>query len=252
MKKLVFILALLPLLAFVPERKALPEQAKGETRYVVHYTRGSIRAKMATATLTMDDGVWQEKPAYYASFSVRAANVFKLFMLNEYKVHMFLSKDDMHPYYYSFPHRKKGKQRHLEFFYKEKEVESVLHIEDYPEPVRQVFPADEHPTMDVASLSFFLRAIDPAGLKDNPLRVNLLLASVEVPADITYVGEDPFFWSGETTQHLMVKMLGRGLLENGSGDEIHVWVSPEPEHPMRGLEILLGKGSVTAKMVVPE
>lgn len=253
MKKLaVLILALLPLLAFVPERKALPEQAKGETRYAVHYNRGSIRAKMATATLVMDDGTWQEKPAFYASFSVRAANVFKLFLLNEYKVHLFLSKADMSPYYYSFPHKKKGKQRHLEFFYKEQEVESVLKIEDYPEPVRQVFQKEGKLTMEVASFALFLRCLDPAALHNEPLPVNLIMASMAVPSELTYLGEDPAFWPGEASHHYKVKMLGRGLLENGAGDEIHIWVSPEPEHPMRGLEILLGKGSVTAKMVMPE
>ncbi len=253
MKKIaVLILALLPLLAFVPERKALPEQAKGETRYVVHYNRGSIRAKMATATLMMDDGTWQEKPAYYASFTVRAASIFKLFLLGEYKVRLFLSKDDMSPYYYSFPHKKKGKQRNLEFFYKEEVVESVLKQEDYPEPVRQTFPKEGKLTMEVASFALFLRCLDPASIRNEPLPVNLLMASMLVTSELSYLGDDYSFWPGEAARHYKVKMLGRGLLENGSGDEIHIWVSPEPEHPMRGLEILLGKGSVTAKMVVPE
>jgi len=75
---------------------------------------------------------------------------------------------------------------------------------------------------------------------------------MSVPSELSYLGDDYSFWPGEAARHYKVKMLGRGLLENGSGDEIHIWVSPEPEHPMRGLEILLGKGSVTAKMVVPE
>lgn len=249
MKKLaVFILALLPVLAFVPERKALPESAEGETRYAVHFIRGNIKVKMATATLQLHEGSWQEKPAYNASFTVRAANVFKLFLLNEYKVHLFLSKADMHPYYYAFPHKKKGKQRHLEFFYREQEVESVLRIGDNPEPVRRVFPDDGRPTMDVASMSFFLRSIDPTALKDKPLRVNLLLASMAVPADVSYIGTDSSFWPGESTQHLMVKMQGRGLMENGAGDEIHLWISQAPERAIRGLQVNLGKNAVVAKM----
>lgn len=253
MKKFVIlVLALLPVLSFVPARKALPEQAEGETRYVVHYNRGSFRAKMATATFTLDEAVWQEKPAYHASFSVRAANIFRLFLLDEYKVRLFLSKDDMSPYYYSFPHKKKGRKRHLEFFYKEQEVESVLRTEDYPEPVRQVFPKEGKLTLEVASFALFLRCLDPAVIRDEPLPVNLLMASVSVPSELSYVGDDYTFWPGEASHHYKVKMLGRGLLENGAGDEIHVWVSPESDHPLRGLEILLGKGSVTAKMVLPE
>ena len=253
MKKLaVLILALMPLLASVPVRKALPEQAKGETQYVVHYNRGGIRAKMATATLTLDDGTWQETPAYYASFSVRAASIFKLFLLDEYKVRLFLSKVDMSPYYYSFPHKKKGRQRHLEFFYKEEVVESVLRQEDYPEPVRQVFPKEGKLTMEVASFALFLRCLDPASIRDAALPINLLMASMSVPSELSYLGDDYTYWPGEAAHHYKVKMLGRGLLENGAGDEIHIWVSPEPEHPLRGLEILLGKGSVMAKMALPE
>ena len=230
MKKFtIFILALLPLMAFVPVRKALPESAKGETHYAVHYNRGAIRAKMATATLTLDEGTWQEKPAYYGSFSVRAANVFKLFLLNEYKVRIFLSKDDMQPYYYTFPHKKKGKQHQLEFFYKENEVESILQIEDYPEPTRKVYPAEGKVTMEIASFAFFLRCLDPAALRGEPLRVNLLLAS-----------------------ECVIKMLSRGLMENGAGNEIHVWISPEPERMLRGLQVVLGKGFVSAQMVLPE
>ena len=253
MKKFtIFILALLPLMAFVPVRKALPESAKGETHYAVHYNRGAIRAKMATATLTLDEGTWQEKPAYYGSFSVRAANVFKLFLLNEYKVRLFLSKDDMQPYYYTFPHKKKGKQHQLEFFYRENEVESILQIEDYPEPTRKVYPAEGKVTMEVASFAFFLRCLDPAALRGEPLRVNLLLASECVPSELKYLGQDKDYWPGEAAHHYVIKMLSRGLMENGAGNEIHVWISPEPERMLRGLQVVLGKGFVSAQMVLPE
>ena len=108
MKKLVvFILVLLPLVAAMPVQKGLPESAKGKTQYEVHFNRGGIHAKMATATLTLEDARWQEHPAYFANFTVRAANVFKLFMLGEYKVNILLSKEDNHPYTYSFPHKKR-------------------------------------------------------------------------------------------------------------------------------------------------
>jgi len=253
MKKLaVFILALLPLLAAVPVRKGLPESAKGESQYEVHYNYGSIHAKMATATLTMEDATWQEMPAYFANFTIRAANVFKLFLLNEYKVNLFLSKDDSHTYYYSFPHRKKGKERHLEFFYKEKEVESVLQTEGFPEPVRQVYTTDGLPTMDIASFVFYLRSLDPAELQGAPIRANLILVTESVPSELRYLGDDYAFWPGEAAWHYRVKMLGRGLMENHTGDEIDIWISPKPEHAFRGLEVKLGKATVLAKMVLPE
>ena len=247
----VCILATLSLLAFVPQRKALPGSAKGETRYVVHYKRDGINAKMATCTLTLKEGVWQDTPAYNATFSIRAANVFKLFLLSEYKVSLLLSKDDMHPYYYSFQHKKKGRQRHLEFFYKEQEVESVLQIEGQSEPIRHTYPIKNEVTMEVASFAFFLRCLEPAVLGSGPLRVKLLMASVAVPSELRYIGEDHTFWPGEDAHHYVVKMLSRGLMENGAGDEIHVWISSKPEHSIRGLEVILGKGSVTARMELP-
>lgn len=253
MKKiLVFILALIPLLAAMPVRKGLPESAKGESQYEVHYNYGSIHAKMATATLTVEDATWQEMPAYFVNYTIRAANVFKLFLLNEYKVNLFLSKDDSHTYYYSFPHRKKGKERHLEFFYKENEVESVLQTEGFPEPVRQVYATDGLPTMDIASFVFFLRSLDPAELQGGPMRANLILVTESVPSELHYLGDDYTFWPGEAAWHYRVKMLGRGLMENHTGDEIDIWISPKPEHDFRGLEVKLGKATVLAKMVLPE
>lgn len=253
MKKLVvFILALLSLVAAMPVQKGLPESAKGKTQYEVHFNRGGIHAKMATATLTLEDARWQEHPAYFANFTVRAANVFKLFMLGEYKVNILLSKEDNHPYTYSFPHKKKGKKRLLEFFYKEQEVESVLQIEDEPEPTRKVYPTEGLPTLDVASFALYLRSLDPATIQRGPMPVKLLLASVCIPAELTYLGEDNAFWPGEAAYHYQVKMQGRGLMENGAGDEIHIWVSPQPEHALRGLQVMLKKSSVLAKMVLPE
>lgn len=253
MKKiLVFILALLPLLAAMPVRKGLPESTKGESQYEVHYNYGSIHAKMATATLTVEDATWQEMPAYFVNYTIRAANVFKLFLLNEYKVNLFLSKDDSHTYYYSFPHRKKGKERHLEFFYKENEVESVLQTEGFPEPVRQVYATDGVPTMDIASFVFFLRSLNPAELQGGPTRANLILVTESVPSELHYLGDDYTFWPGEAAWHYRVKMLGRGLMENHTGDEIDIWISPKPEHDFRGLEVKLGKATVLAKMVLPE
>lgn len=253
MKKLVvYFLALLPLVAAMPPKHGLPESAKGVTRYDVHYNRGGLHAKMATATLTLEDALWQEKPAYFASFTVRAANVFKLFMLNEYKVNLFISKDDTRPYYYSFPHKKKGQERHLEFFYKEQEVESVLQMEDFPEPVRQAYPMEGKPTLDIASFAIYLRSLDPAALKGAPLRVNLLLATSNVPAEVRYLGDDPAFWQGEAAHQFQVEMLGRGLMENGTGNIIKLWVSPAPEHALRGLQVDLKKGAVLAKMATEE
>ena len=253
MKKiLVFILALIPLMAAMPVRKGLPESAKGESHYDVRYNYGGIHAKMATATLTVGDATWQEMPAYFANFTIRAANVFKLFLLNEYKVNLFLSKDDSRTYYYSFPHRKKGKERHLEFFYKENEVESVLQTEGFPEPVRQVYATDGIPTMDIASFVFFLRSIDPAELKGEHMRANLIMVTESVPSELRYLGEDYAYWPGEGAYHYQVKMLGRGLMENHAGDVIDIWISPQPERLFRGLEVKLGKGTVAAKMVLPE
>lgn len=253
MKKIVvFILALLPLLAAMPPRLGLPESAKGESQYEVRYNRGSLHAKMATATLTLEDALWQDKPAYYVNFTIRATSVFKLFMLNEYQVNIYLSKDDTHPYFYSFPHKKKGKERLLEFFYKEQEVESVLQIEDQAEPVRQVFPTEGLPTLDIASFALFLRSLEPSAFQNVTMPVNLLLATSVVPAELTYMGEDSTFWPNEAAYHYQVKMVGRGLMENGAGDVIEIWVSPQPEHALRGLQVDLKKGSVLAKMVLPE
>lgn len=249
MRKLVCFLALLPLLSFAPQGEKPSEWADGEAHYKVQYIRGGIRAKMATATLTLSDTDWKGTPAYAADFCVQAASVFKLFLRNQYKVNLILSKEDLSPYYYSFPHVKKGKMRHLEFFYGKNEVESVLQIEDTPDPVRKIYPKNGLVTLDVASFAFYFRNIDPASLPDPPMRVRLLLGSTDVLAILSYLGEDATFWQGENCFHYVLKMEGRGLLENKSGDEIHVWISPGAKRFLRGLEIKLEKGSIVAKML---
>ena len=247
MRKFVYFLALLPLLSFAPQGET--EWADGEAHYKVQYIRGGIRTKMATAMLTMSDTSWKGTPACAARFSVEAASVFKLFLRNEYKVDLILSREDLSPYYYSFPHVKKGKMHHLEFFYGENEVESVLQIEDTPEPVRKVHPKNGLVTLDVASFAFYFLNLDPASLPDKPMRVQVLMGSTDVFAFLSYLGKDTTFWKGESCFHYVLKMEDRGLLENKSGDEIHVWISTGAERSLRGLEIQLDKGSVVAKML---
>lgn len=237
------------LLAFAPNGEKPSERADEEAHYKVQYIRGGIRTKMATATLTMYDTDWKGTPAHAAGFSVQAASVFKLFLRNEYKVNLILSKKDLSPYYYSFPHVKKGKMHYLEFFYGKNEVESVLQIEDTPEPVRKIHPKNGLVTLDVASFVFYFRNLDPASLPDKPMRVQVLLGSTDVFASLSYLGKDATFWKGESCFHYVLKMEGRGLLENKSGDEIHVWISSGAERSLRGLEIQLDKGSVVAKML---
>ena len=48
------------------------------------------------------------------------------------------------------------------------------------------------------------------------------------------------------------EMQGRGLMENGAGDEIHLWISQAPERAICGLQVNLGKNAVVAKMERPE
>ena len=249
MRKLVCLLALLPLLSFAPQGRGTSGWTQGKVQYKIQYIRGSIRAKMATATLTMSDTEWKGDTAYAAGFSVQAANVFKLFLRSEYKVDLVLSKEDLSPYYYSFPHVKKGKKHLLEFIYGDNEVESVLQIENTPEPVRKVYPKKGLLTLDVASFSLYVRGLDPASLQGKPMEVQLLFGSSAELAHLSYVGEDAAFGEEESGFHYLLEIEGRGLLENKSGKEIHLWVSPGAERTLRGLEIKLEKGSIVAKML---
>ena len=249
MRKLVCFLALLPLLSFAPQGRGTSGWTQGKVQYKIQYIRGSLRAKMATATLTMSDTEWKGDTAYAAGFSVQAANVFKLFLRSEYKVDLVLSKEDLSPYYYSFPHVKKGKKHQLEFIYGDNEVESVLQIENTPEPVRKLYPKNGLLTLDVASFSLYVRSLDPASLQGEPMAVQLLFGSSAELAHLNYVGEDSAFREGENCFHYILEIVGRGLLENKSGKEIHLWVSPGAERTLCGLEIKLEKGSIVAKML---
>lgn len=245
-----FLISFMALLLSFPgalSRKPLPEGSAGEYSYDVHYKLGVVNTKMATCTLNQRPATWEGQPAWSAVFRVRAAHVFRLFIRDEYRVNLHLSKQDLQPYHYEFPYKEKGKDYRLEFFYGTVpgKVESLLYSADGKEPVRKTFPAPDGMAMDLASMAFFLRSLD-FGSFQGPLRMHVIMSAEYVPVVVNYKGVDASYWPGETAHHIVVNMPERGLMENGDGNEIHVWISGRRE--ILGLSLPIGKGTVSARL----
>ena len=245
---LAILLSMLLLGEQVPLRQPLPQKSLGTTKYDVHYVRGAFRTKMATASFVLDQAVWEGESAYHASFSIHAVNLFRLIIRDQYKASLYLDRKEMNPVFYSYPHVKKGENRTLEFWYNKDKgiIESVTHVEGQEEPLVKTYTLDGI-TMEAASLVFFIRTIDPAALKE-PVSLGLLIAGIRAPAYLSYVGEDNEYMPGKQAFHYLINLTERGLMENGSGNEIHVWVSAEPTHDLLGLMVPLGKAFMTARI----
>lgn len=231
-----------------PQRQSLLQEAEGITNYDVHYIRGAIRAKMATAALTLEKTTWEGEPVLYAGFSIRAVNLFRLFMKDTYQVNDYLNLEDLHPVFYSYPFTKNGKQVVQEILYDKSSgiIEVVYKTEGVQSEAVRTIPLDGV-TMEPPSLLFLLRTLDPSSL-EKTLKAGAILDGFRVAAEISFQGEDNDYWPGETAFHYQISLLERGLLENGSGNEIHVWISAAPTREMLGLEVPLGKGAITVRM----
>lgn len=241
------ILAILLALSTPVQRAPLGQEAMGTSQYSVHYTRGALRTKMATATLNLSEGTWEDAPAREARFSVRAAHVFRLFMKDEYRATLYMRPKDMSSLYYCYPYVKKGKNVLQEIRYRPENIEICTSTEGDPAPSVVTLQQDGV-TLEAASIMFLLRSLDPASVQD-PLPIGVIVAGRRTPAFLSYSGLDPDYWPGWPAYHYVLNMTERGLLENGSGNIFHIWISQDPAHELLGLAVPLGKATMTARLI---
>ena len=215
----------------------VPAKALGTVEYEVRYKIMGIDTKVATATISLEKGTWEEQSALHSSAVIRANSVFKLFMKAEYVADSYLSPDGQKPLYFINPLGKGNKAGKFECIYDHKGGTIRSEVVRPPEdPAVSSFSLDGR-TMDLLSLLVHVRFLDMAPGASR--QMHLLMGGKSIAATLTCQDVDNERFPGTETKRFHLKMKGRGLMENGSGDEIDVWCTTGSDHRLLGLETVL-------------
>jgi hypothetical protein len=225
---------------------AVPAGALGTVEYEVRYKIMGIDTKVAVATISLENGTWEGRPALHSHSVIRANSVFKLFLNAEYVTDAYITPDGKEPLYYINPTRKGKKEGKFEcsYDYKEGTIRSE-YVRPPADPVVGTYSLDGN-TMDLLSLLFSIRFNDIAPGESRPM--NLLMSGDCIAATLTCQGIDKDRYPGVETKRLHLKMTGRGLMENGSGDEITVWCTTDSSHRLLGLETFLNSNPMVVSV----
>lgn len=195
----------------------VPEEALGTVNYDVRYKLAGVTTKVADAAISLENDTWEGKAVLHSHAAIRANSVFRLFMASEYTADSYATRDTQEPVYYVNP-LKKGK---LEYFY-------------------------DGRTLDLLSLIQYVRFQDiPQGATKE---LYLLVGGKSVKATLTNQGTDRDRFPGKDTERFFLVLTERGLMENGSGNEIKVWRSTEKERRILCLETALSAGVMTVSV----
>lgn len=199
----------------------VPEEALGTVNYDVRYKLAGVTTKVADAAISLKNDTWEGKAVLHSHAAIRANSVFRLFMASEYTADSYATRDTQEPVYYVNPLKKGKKEGKLEYFY-------------------------DGRTLDLLSLIQYVRFQDiPQGATKE---LYLLVGGKSVKATLTNQGTDRDRFPGKDTERFFLVLTERGLMENGSGNEIKVWRSTEKERRILGLETALSAGVMTVSV----
>ncbi|MBQ9477696.1 MAG: DUF3108 domain-containing protein [Bacteroidales bacterium] len=221
-------------------------EALGAVRYDIRYKLGILNTAVADATITLEEGEWQGRPALHSSAVIEAKSVFKLFMNASYIVDLYLTPEKAEPLYYINPFKKGGKDGMVEFTYDRGGGKiNFVAVRPPADTATGSFPLDGR-TMDLLSTLQYVRF---AGLAEGkPLSLNLLKGGKAIPTTVDFFGRDTERFPGREAERLQLTMHGDGLMENGSGNVLVIWRSPGHDRRILGLEASLGSGTMTVSL----
>ena len=101
--------------------------------------------------------------------------------------------------------------------------------------------------MDFLTLVHFLRFLE-LDQAEQPLPLTILVSGKSYPAELSYLGEDPDKFPGIPAEKFLLHLTERGLMENGSGNEVFTWRSIGDERTILGLEAELSSGKIYVKI----
>lgn len=233
-----FIYILLPLL--------LLSEGLGTAKYDARYKLGALDTRVIAAEITWEESEWNGVPVYHSSAILRTTPIFRLFLAADNYSETYIRQSDMTPLYFNNPFKKGGKACKFEYFYNpdDGEIESfgVLPKGNF----NTSFPNDGR-TMDFLTLVHYLRFLE-LGQVEQPLPLTILVSGKSYPAELSYLGEDPDMLPGIPAEKFLLQLTERGLMENGSGNEVFVWRSIGDEPTILGLEAELSSGKIYVKI----
>ncbi|MCR5352616.1 MAG: DUF3108 domain-containing protein [Bacteroidales bacterium] len=245
MKRTLSALAFLLLATLATDARTLPGSALGTVAYEVRYKLGAMNAKVATATISLDPATREGRAAYHSHAVIRTSSIFRLFISSDYIVDTWIDQSDLRPMYFINPFKKKGQAGKFECIYSPESVESVI-VMPPKEASRKKLPQDGR-TMDLLSLLHYVRFLEMKP-GDKPLRLQVLLGGVAYPGILSCEGPDAERIPGKGTERFLLRLTERGLMENGSGNEIHLWRSTGTDRRLLGLEVPLSTGTMAVSI----
>lgn len=227
--------------------REIPAEALGVVRYEIRHVWGALNSKVADATISLEETVRDHQAAYHSAAVIRTQSIFRLFLNAEYTADCYLSRDDLSPLYFINPVKRGGAAGKFEYTYdagtRTIASDTVLPGKD---PEKAVFPLDGR-TMDLLTLLQYAR-FHAFTAADKSLDLHLLMSGKSVAARLTWQGADPDKFPGENAERFLLEMTERGLMENGSGNEIHVWRSAGPDRRILGLEAAISAGTMVVRI----
>lgn len=244
MKRFLLLLSALVLTATFCEARKLPAEALGTVKYEIRYKWGAINAKVASIDLSLAPEKWENHQAYHSKAIIKTSAVFSLFIGADMTAESYIEQSDLQPLYFINPHKKGGKDVCFTFVYnrKSKKIESTFKgVKDTSE---KTFPMDGK-TYDLLSVITYVRFLDAS--KKN-VDLNLLLGEERYPGVLTYEGPDTEKFPGRETDRFVLRLTGRGVMENGSGNELTFWRSTGSDRKLIGLEAPISPGFMTIRI----
>ena len=231
MKKLLLLFLALAATAAAPATDRVPAASLGAVVYDVCYRLAGITTKVATATVTFEESEWEGKPAYHSLALIQTQPVFRLFLKAEYKAEAWYSREDLSPLYFIHPFSDGKQSGKYEVVYDPgRQARSRRSVEN-GEPVEKLYKPLDKPHMELLSALTFVRFHDFR--EGAPVDVVLLLPSRSCDAVI-----------GPEDDHILLRMSGNGMMENGSGNNLLLWRSNESDRRILRLESDLSTGSL--------
>lgn len=229
-----------------PAANNVPEEALGAVNYEVRYLLGGINTKVAEATISLENATRDGQPVLHSHAVITAQAIFKLFLNSEYIADAYMSPGGEEPIYSINPIKKGKKEGKFECIY-DKKAGTITSEFAKPsaKPVILSLPYDGL-TMDMLSLVQFVRFLDHQ--KGKSYSMHLLAAGRANPAILTCEGPDKERFPEKNAVRYHLSMTERGLMENGSGNEITVWVSNEKDRRILGLETALSSGVMSVSV----
>lgn len=224
--------------------RKLPAGALGTFTYDIRYTWGAINAKVATATISLEPARWDERDSYHSHAFVKTSAIFRLFIGADLTVDSYIAQSDLLPLYTINPFRKGGKDCKFEYTY-DRDDRKVTNLAQWPKETRtSQYPFDGK-IFDLLTLLAYCRFVDAA---DKPISLKLMLGDAAHPATLTYQGKDTETFPGVEAERFLLRLTERGVMENGSGNEVTFWRSSGSDRRVLGLEAAIDPGHMSIRI----